>query len=114
MPCITKEIRAYGQCIVVGCDAQCSKAWGRNSRPKVQRSSDEDDYEFLADGELGVAPADPGTYEGGDGKPLAPEDRLNKWCFRECERSTSAPMGQPLDFPNLLSRLRNISVENDQ
>jgi hypothetical protein len=80
--------RFFGQPNAFACDAKCEKAWGNNSRPKVMLSdADEDDYAFLADPELGEAPADPGTYEGGHGKPQRPEDRLNKWCVRECERS---------------------------
>jgi hypothetical protein len=110
MPAITKEIVAYGQGLVIGCDAQCSKAWGFNHRPKVLLSSDVDDYEFLADHELAEAPIDPGTYEGEDGKPRTLGERLNKWCFRECERCTSAPAGEPLNFPNLLARKRNIQT----
>jgi hypothetical protein len=67
------------------CDGNCAKAWGINTRPRTQFSDDPDDYEFHADGELGDAPTNPGTYEGGEGKaPLS----LNKWCARECERST--------------------------
>ena len=56
----------------------------------TQFSKDPDDVAWLADHEIGVAPEDPGTYEGDHGKPQQPEDRLNKWCFRECERSISA------------------------
>lgn len=78
---------AFGLPILLACDGKCEKAWGNNGRPKRQLSDDSDDYEFVADSELGDAPADPGTYEGGDAKPI---DRThNKWCFRECERSVS-------------------------
>jgi hypothetical protein len=107
MPIITKQVVAFGHTIVIGCDAQCSKAWGINSRPKVQLSEDEDDYAFLADGELGEAPEDPGTYEGDHAKPRLPEDRLNKWCFRECERCESAEIGQPLKCPDFSIRHPN-------
>jgi hypothetical protein len=71
----------------VACDAKCDKAWGINNRPRVQLSDDEDDYEFLADDELGAAPVDPGTYEGGHAKPDEVPEKHNKWCARECERS---------------------------
>lgn len=108
MPCITKQVIAYGEPTIIGCDAQCTKAWGICNRPKVQISEDENDYYFLADHELGDAPEDPGSYEGEHGKPQCPQERLNKWCFRECERCASAPVGEPLQYPNLLARLYNI------
>lgn len=90
-----KEIIYCGQKTKVGCDEKCNKAWGLNTRPKEQLSDDWDDYAFLSDGELGDAPIDPQTYEGGHGKPEADEPKLNKWCVRECERCT---MSNPNDF----------------
>jgi hypothetical protein len=112
MPTITKQVIAFGEPTIIGCDAQCSKAWGINNRPRHQLSEDHDDYAFLADGELGEAPEDPGTYEGGHAKPTHPDERLNKWCFRECERCASARAGQPLKYPNLLVRLYNIPAHD--
>jgi hypothetical protein len=79
----------------VACDRLCSKAWGISNRPKVQLSGNEDDYAFLADGELGDAPADPGTYEGGHAKPASPDEFPNKWCVRECERCS---MSRPCEY----------------
>ena len=73
-------------------DGKCNKAWGVNQRPKIQLSDDDDDIAWLADSELGEAPIDPGTYEGGEGKPLTPKH--NKWCFRECERSSNCPVSE--------------------
>lgn len=70
----------------LACDAQCHKAWGL-TRPSEQLSEDEDDYVMLADQELGEAPICNGEFEGGQSKPQRPEDRLNKWCARQCERS---------------------------
>lgn len=65
-----KLITYCGQPAKVGCDEKCHKAWGSNSRPKVRLSKDDyDDYYYLSDDELGVAPIDPGTYEGGCAKP---------------------------------------------
>jgi hypothetical protein len=69
---------------------------GSNSHPRVQLSGHVDDFAWLADGELGDAPADPGTYEGlaMEGKPatVTGPDDLNRWCVRECERmSVSEP-----------------------
>ena len=75
-----------GQPMKVVCDRNCAKAWGIQCRPEVQLSDDPDDYAFLADGELGEAPIEPGTYEGGEAKPLSPYEFPNKWCVRECER----------------------------
>lgn len=86
-----KKITYFGQTAIVSCDAKCDKAWGINNRPKVYlKDEDEypDDFYYLADGELGTAPIDPGTYEGNDGKPddaRSAED-MNRWCVRECER----------------------------
>lgn len=87
---LVKPIVFCGRPVVLACDGDCAKAWGISSRPKRQLSEDDpDDYEFLADPELGVAPADPGTTEGGEAKPADYADpmRQNRWCARECERS---------------------------
>ena len=87
---IGKLVIAVGEPALLICDAKCNKAWGINNRPREQFDEhDPDDYAYLADHELGEAPEDPGTYEGDQPKPRRPEDRLNKWCFRECERSES-------------------------
>ena len=84
-----KSIIYAGHELVLICDGKCNKAWGHNSRPKRQLSDDVDDYEYLSDDELGEAPDDPGTYEGGHGKPtMSAHGYLNKWCCRECERSS--------------------------
>lgn len=84
---IRKDIIFFGQKALIACDEKCEKAWGNNERPRVQLDeNDEDDYAFLSDDELGIAPVDPGTYEGGHAKPIDEEDKLNKWCCRKCER----------------------------
>ncbi len=80
----TTHVLFCGQPVVITCDGRCDKAWGINLRP---RRSDEEDAEFLSDDELGEAPRETGHWEGGEGKPLAPVRRHNKWCARECERS---------------------------
>lgn len=98
---IFKLIKYFGKPVAVGCDAKCDKAWGHTSRPRVQLSADDDDFYYPADDELGRAPDNPGTYEGADAKPIEPQDMLNKWCVRECERCTWAKMGelvQPKSF----------------
>ncbi|GAA0271067.1 hypothetical protein LNAOJCKE_0893 [Methylorubrum aminovorans] len=91
---IARQIVYFGQPAVVICDAKCGKAWGINCRPRVTLSDDPDDYAYLADDELGEAPSDPGTYEGGDAKPTEPSERLNRWCVRECERCAMSKPGK--------------------
>lgn len=108
MPLITKEITAFGEKMVLGCDGKCSKAWGISGRPRVQMSEDEDDYAFKADDELGAAPAHPGSWEGNDTKPQLEGERLNKWCYRECERSRCAPLGNTPLIPSFLGREYNL------
>ncbi len=84
---IAKRITWFGEDFLLACDANCDKAWGINNRPKIEFDPYEpDDYAFLADDKLGIAPACTGIWEGGDGKPVLPQQRLNKWCARECER----------------------------
>lgn len=100
-----KLITYFGQQAKVACDEQCHKAWGVTSRPKEQLSDDEDDYAFLADDELGIAPIDPKTYEGGEGKPRSKESIPNKWCVRECERCV---MSKPNES-HLELKLRDLS-----
>ena len=101
----------FGQPMTVACDRQCDKAWGINNRPRKYLSANEDDYEFLADGELGNAPVDPGTYEGDHAKPLRPSQFPNKWCVRECERCYRSRPGKHGDepiLPNFNTRIRNL------
>lgn len=115
---ITKKIMYLGQTITAVCDGKCSKAWGNNNRPKVYLTNEEDDpdnYYFLPDHELGEAPADPGTYEGGYGKPQSDDELMNKWCVRECERSGSfghTYLGLPKDYPphDFSDRVYNCSI----
>ena len=105
---IAKSGTYFGHPIILICDAKCHKAWGINNRPEVQLSDDEDDYAYLSDSELGDAPADPGTYEGEDGKPTSPAERLNKWCARECERSRMVDPNQEFELPDFSKRQYNI------
>lgn len=105
----TKEIVWFGQKCQLVCDGKCNKAWGINNRPKLSLDpNDEDDVVYLADDELPDAPADPGTYEGGLGKPTSPEHK-NKWCARECERSAIIQPGdrRMLDFSKRRYNKRN-------
>ena len=99
----------FGTPIALLCDGKCSKAWGANTRESVQLSDDPDDFAYLSDSELGRAPADPGTYEGGYGKPT--NKRHNKWCWRECEHSIScsSDLVNTTALPNFTQRVRNIT-----
>jgi hypothetical protein len=106
-----KLITYCGQTAKVACDGKCEKAWGLNNRSKEQLSDDEDDYAFLADGELGIAPIYPGTFEGSDGKPLSVNQFPNKWCVRECERCTMSQPGEfnlPLEVRSFEKRFYNL------
>jgi hypothetical protein len=106
---IAKQVLYFRHELVLVCDARCDKAWGINGRPRVQLSAtDEDDYAFLADGELGEAPVDSGTAEGSHRKPRTPEERLNKWCCRECERSRMVKPGEDFELPDFTGRVSNI------
>lgn len=100
---IKKSLIFFGRNATHACDGKCNKAWGINSRPSVQLSDDVDDYAYLADDELGTAPAVTGITEGGQNKPLharGAED-INKWCVRECERAWMSEPGQPDAPPDL-------------
>lgn len=98
MGVIVSRRRLFDREVRLICDGVCSKAWGINLRPRVSIDPDnEDDYAYLADGELDVAPADPGSYEGGYAKPV--DGQHNKWCVRECERSSIAPADGTIPMP---------------
>ena len=84
----------FYQPMKVVCDGNCAKAWGISVRPMILLSDNPDDSAFLADGELGEAPVNPGTYEGGEGKPSSPSEFPNKWCVRECERCARSKPGK--------------------
>jgi hypothetical protein len=105
---IQKQILFFGHHCVLACDANCEKAWGINHRPRILfNPPDPDDYAFLADGELGTAPVDPGTYEGHQAKPTNPLEVLNKWCARECERSTIVDAGKTIILSDFSKRVYN-------
>lgn len=103
-PFITTGLNIYG-CSIAACDKRCSKAWGVVARPKI-RFDNEDDYAFMTDEELGEAPRDPGTYEGGHGKPMYP-DRHNKWCMRQCERCDLFKVGEEIKLRDFSKRMYN-------
>jgi len=102
-----KAIVWFGRDCTLACDGRCDKAWGINGRPSHAFSDDPDDYVYLADGELGNAPGPGETAicsEGGHMKPSATivtnGKAMNKWCSRECERSTIAEVGDRLRLPD--------------
>jgi len=108
------QVGYFGQTMKVACDGNCGNAWGINARPRIQLSADEDNYAFLPDQELGEAPADPGTREGRDGKPLSIDEFPNKWCVRECERCSGSKPGEydlPLAVKDFSRRVCNIPVK---
>lgn len=105
---LSKEIIFLGNKVVIACDEKCDKAWGLNCRPKVQLDpNDEDDFAFLADEELGIAPENPGTYEGSSSKPVDDSEKLNKWCCRECERCVMSNFAEDIKLRDFSKRLYN-------
>ncbi len=118
LPVYEKTIIYFGQPMKVGCDGKCHKAWGIQGRPRIRVGKDEDDVVFLSDLELGMAPEEPGTWEGFEmcGKPTYSEDKLNKWCVRNCERCERSEIGQPeqeLELPNWDERMYNIPSKHN-
>jgi hypothetical protein len=110
-------IAYFFQSVRVACDSKCNKAWGVNKRPKVELSEAPDDFAFLADNELGEAPINPGTSEGGVTKPLNPDEFPQKWCVRECERSAmSGPneLDNPPKLPDFSNRKFNIKWRENE
>lgn len=105
---ILRQIVMFGHPEICGCDAKCHKAFGINGRPNIRFDPNcDDDTAMLADDEVPDAPQFPGTWEGSDGKPIEAEDRLNKWCIRECERSERAKPGEMLTAPDFSKRSYN-------
>src|SRR3989304_8316919 len=104
----TTEIVFFGQKVILACDLNCNKAWGISERPRVQKSDNHDDFEWLADHELGFAPEISPITEGGHNKPN-PSDETgtihNKWCARECERSVLLKPGEPIVLPDFSERI---------
>lgn len=109
---IQKQGVYFGRQCILACDGKCHKAWGICNRPKNKLSEDNiDDYEWLSDDELGIAPEDPGTYEGFSmvGKPIVEDEKLNKWCVRECERSDVFALDDPIELKDFSKRISNIN-----
>jgi len=105
-----KEITYFGQKMIIACDEKCNKAWGINSRPRIQLDeNNNDDYAFLSDDELGIAPIDPETYEGDCAKPVDNIEKLNKWCCRECERCKISKPNELIVLKDFTKRVYNIN-----
>jgi hypothetical protein len=103
---LSTEIAYFGRRCLVVCDRKCNKAWGFSHRPELRDKLDPDDVVWFDDSEVGAAPDDSHTYEGGQGKPNQPE-RHNKWCVRECERSNTIDVGQPIRCNDWSHRIYN-------
>jgi hypothetical protein len=129
---IQKDVTYCGALVTIACDAQCHKAWGRHGRPRspvepdpkeialrmmadprgvVSEPPNPDDWFYYADHELGFAPKEVGTWEGESTKPKTRDERLNKWCCRECERCTMVPRGEPIVLRDFDQRVYNIPRE---
>jgi len=110
---ITKTITYFSKPAVIACDAKCEKAWGMNGRERIQLSDDEDDYAYLADDELGIAPVvgsedDEYGWSGGITKPSHNGDLLNKWCCRACERCCFVVPGEEVLLHDFSMRVYNM------
>ena len=96
MSLLAKSIVFCGSHVVLACDGRCDLAWGIEKRPRKMLSSiDPDDFVYLGDlhPDLGAPPsADKLGCHGGDFKPsdvpLTSSEKMNRWCARECERSS--------------------------
>ncbi len=86
MRLIIKRITYFGKDTLLICDGDCHHAYGCNGGRF--RGNDEGHTDEYMSANFGKSPKDPGTYEGVErkGKPI--NRRMNKWCARECERST--------------------------
>jgi hypothetical protein len=130
-----KIITYMGGQFKIACDEKCNKAWGINHRPRVypelgekiyglngestypdvDSEFDVDNDAMCSDDELGEAPTNPGTYEGGEAKPTDKSQIPNKWCVRECERcamSDSGKHNEPLKLRDFSKRRYNQPWKN--
>jgi len=112
---LTKEVRFFGNQVVLACDGRCDKAWGINGRPVVLLSGDDDDNIHIPDSALGVAPAPGNTVILTEGfgckpsaEPLAAVACMNRWCTRECERSCIFGLSDALELRDLENPRPNI------
>lgn len=106
---MNKKVVYLNKPVIVSCDENCNKAWGIRLRPKETLSNDPSDYVYLSDGELGDAPVNPGTIIHGELKPLDNDQKLNKWCVKECERCiiVEEEEGKEFSYPDFSKRIFN-------
>jgi hypothetical protein len=112
---LVKTISWFGRDVSLACDGRCDKAFGINGRPKTYLGDDPDDYVYLGDDAIGMAPGPGETVimtEGSSLKPsagpLTDATKMNKWCARECERSTMAEEGEAIRLPDLQNPTPNM------
>ena len=108
-----KTIQWFRSPATLKCDGRCDKAFGINGRPQRKLSENPDDYVYLSDDEVGIAPGPGetvGVSEGGHMKPsavpLSDPEQMNKWYSRECERSVVTTTDEPA--PDLTNPKPNI------
>jgi hypothetical protein len=107
----SKQINAYNKQLIIVCDNKCEKAFGIHGRPTISFDEENmDDYAFLSDDEVGIAPIDPGNYEGGHAKPKNDSEKMNKWCFRECERCSAFDLGEEIKLIDFSVQVNNIRM----
>jgi hypothetical protein len=103
---LVTNITSNKQPTLLVCDGKCDKAFGICERPSIKfDENDADDYAFLADGEVDIAPECNGCFEGGHGKPKT--KKHNKWCARQCERSAIIELDKPIVLPDFSQRQYN-------
>lgn len=110
-------IQFCGAPMKIACDEKCHKAWGMNERPKIQLSDNEDDYCYLADGELGTAPESSPHLCCDEDKPRGKSEIPNKWCANECERCAMSEYGrsaEPLALTDFSKRTYNMPYAHPQ
>lgn len=112
-------IKSFSQWVWIGCDGNCSKAFGISERPRVFLSDDPDDFCYLPDQEIDQIVPDfqwQSELDNPTRWPIHP--KLCKWCVRECERSTETDWYSPhklfvWDFSKPFCNMPNLHVEEN-
>jgi hypothetical protein len=105
------NITVSNQPAIIKCDGKCDKAWGINEREKIKLSDDPDDYCYLSDRELGLAPLLSTSTKRLKNKPTNKINFPTSWCICECERSVISEPDTPygdIDVPDFNNRVYNI------
>jgi hypothetical protein len=105
---LQSDIVYRGQKVTLACDGRCDKAFGINQRPTNPDNLD-DEIEYLADDEVGIAPKFSRALEGGQDKPQSHSAAHNKWCARQCERSVLVDPGEEITLPDFSKRQNDIT-----